>query len=255
MVSYRLRLLDHGTRIRSILRRVYNLVFFLDHVTSSNRNLVSTQRPVEFSSINSLLVVYATYGEFDSSNIEKLKAFFGSCLLVIENVDEGKSSNLHSNYVRKNLGFDLGMFRDAIRIIKRNEFSGNILLINSSAEWNVDVLSNSLPSIQKTNKLVFLTESFQGVQHFQTFFIYVPEVLLTQFAAFIERRWLNWRFKRSAVVFGEQRTSSLRDLHIPVHVFYDFSYCIDAKRLQRVNPALDLIPVLIDHPIFKKHRK
>jgi hypothetical protein len=244
---------------RICARYSLNALCYLDHLAATNESLVLDESQISDLIFSQQTVqVYVSYGDNDS-NIAKLKVFFPGSTLIIRNIDEQNFSNQSSEIIyRRNRGFDLGAYRDGIRILKKHQFKGNILLINSSVDWDVERLAQLQKNfIESANeKLVFLTESFQGVQHYQTFFIWIPANLVDQFAEMASTIWLNWKRKRSTVVFGEQKLfAELQQFDIKSVAYYDFKSIASVKQLKNMNPSTQLVSLLDEPVIFRKRKK
>lgn len=247
--------IQHGSYLRKLLRVLLRFIYFFDHLTSDTNNLIRDLPKVEFQihklKTANLVLVYATYGEFDHNLDEIFK--LRSPSLIVENLSKNREEKEIVWIPRVNRGFDLGVYRDSLRQLKRASFAGSVIFLNSSVSWDFDQLNGLINDLEEENRIVFMTSSYQGEFHYQTFFIFVPNIYLADFYRIIEKQWRNWKYKRSAVIFGEIELSKLLILeNIPCYSFYDFSSAYDHDTLSQKNPSLDLVPELVKNPIFVK---
>jgi hypothetical protein len=188
----------------------------LDHLTSNTNNRIIGIEQISDTN-REKIAIFATYSgrNFDKSDISVLKTLKdrGYAVVVVSNgekTDIEKCSTLISYYLlRENLGFDLASFRDAFRQFGRN--ATQILFINDSIIWPRDNFTEMLEKMEhsgKAGEVVGVTESLQRVRHLQSFCFYVAgEASIAKFGKTLELI-RNWRFKRTAVSYGELRLSS-----------------------------------------------
>ncbi len=232
----------------------------MDHLTTSRRNLLETPPKIEIDRLSNCktVLIYVTYGKHDF-NVARIAKAFENQIIVIENTDDiSKKIGSVARYYRKNRGFDLAAYRDGLNLLSRSEFNGNVLLINSSATWQISKLPELVQELEKTHtdEIMFMTRSHQGVEHFQTFFIWVPNLVLSRFHALVNSHWKNWRFKRSVVIFGEQKLFKLLNLYrISSNSYIDFSQVASFWELRNLNPSTRLIEKYVSDPIFRKIRR
>ena len=204
------------------------------------------------------VLIYVTYGKHDF-NLSSIAEVFGDRLIVIENTDVASQKiTSDAHYFRKNRGFDLAAYRDGLNLLSKGEFNGSVLFFNSSATWQISKLAKLVQELENTHtdEIMFMTRSHQGVEHFQTFFIWVPNVLLSRFRTLVNSHWKNWRFKRSVVVFGEQKLFKLLSLHrISSDNYIDFSQVASHWELRNLNPSTRLIEKYVSDPMFRKIRR
>ncbi len=190
-----------------------NSVLWFDHITSRRNEL--TEGIETFSDNNAKkAAIFATYSgrKFDDSDISVLSTLQnkGYSVFLISNGikgDVGVCQSLISKYIwRQNYGFDLGAYRDAFHYL--NHDVEQVLLINDSVYWPPDRFREMLEILElgvKDGGIIGITESFQRSKHIQSFcFLVAGSDSLSSFAqalAIIK----NWRFKRTAVTFGELR--------------------------------------------------
>ncbi len=253
------RFIQHGSLPRRILRSIFNSFYIFDHFFAGNQNLLNTQARLDFSSEN-LIFIYAAY-KMDIPDLSNLRKIANGTVLAIENSDNPLELTpidpLH--FLRPNRGFDLAAYRDGLRLLKDAGYIGDIVLLNSSVYWNFQELEKFLEVELNSKEITFLTRSFQTCEHFQTYFIYIPEMYFLQFLNMLEesKQWRNWRYKRSAVIFGEiPLLSQLIKQGFPVKSHYDFALDsnISLNEIYQKNPSTYLVPKYIENPIFRKKK-
>lgn len=228
---------------KKFLHKFSRFLFSIEDYFANTNSLLVNYPNLNLNSRPSPIILYATHG--NDSQVLTLQKYFCDQLIVIQNLDSilQLSSIQENTLYRFNRGFDLGAFRDSLNFIFNQNYNQDVVLINSSVYWDLPQLKHCIDDIQRNcaNQITFLTKSYQGVDHCQTFFIYVPRALLSGFISIINKRWKNWRFKRSTVHFGEQDFYGyLHKENFQVGSFYDSTLFFDLNYLKNCNPTLDL---------------
>ncbi len=123
--------------------------------------------------------------------------------------------------LRPNRGRDLAAFRDVLQLTKNVGSNSTVILLNSSCIWSVEKLMNVLSKRINQNSVNFMTDSYQGSHHMQSYFLAIPYNYLEKTREVFKNNVRNWRFKRSAVIMGEKKLHKhLNDLAIPINVLY-----------------------------------
>lgn len=105
----------------------------------------------------------------------------------------------------KNLGRDLGVYRDIVHTLFELGYKGKVILLNNSIAWMPGVkLRRSMEYLERNcgpNSVSTLVESFQPRRHYQSFAFgldFQSDVVPSLFAAI-----KNVKLKRTLIVFGE----------------------------------------------------
>ncbi len=183
---------------------------------------------------------------FDGENIAVLAAFnetreeilkivsalsnAGYSVLVIRNMDglekHVENIGIHKIVNRKNLGFDIGAYRDAFELI---ESPSNIIFLNTSLLWDAEKLTKIASKLRTSNvknTVTYLTESLQGGKHGQSFFLHLKldPPSIEDFETFMKLKTKNWQYKRSAVKYGEKAIFNYFDRNESVRINFVFPY-------------------------------
>ncbi len=165
---------------------------------------------IKFASKN--IAIVASFNE----NLDEVKRIVqtinevGYEVLVINNGSltkaHGELSDTLNFFQRRNVGYDFGAYRDSMKLFA---FPRNLILMNTSMIWDHRRLAriiHELTSLDLEGRVTYLTESLQGSRHGQSFFIHinVKEKEISKLKTFLLTKTKNWRFKRSAVRFGEK---------------------------------------------------
>jgi hypothetical protein len=204
-----------GFGVKRYVAAVLNTLLLLDHLSSSKTNLILDPIPAISNRRVAILAIYYSERCNDLARyIEELEELDFAVVPVL-NISE--ANFVHQKlapfvfYRRKNLGFDLAIFRDALDSIAFSR-SIEIILINDSMNYKPGSLKNLVEISRRSpqNTLTSMLESFQRKRHLQTFFMYGSfdqSGFNSLCLAFSQIR--NWRYKRSVVVFGEKRLHQL----------------------------------------------
>jgi hypothetical protein len=185
---------------------------------------------------------------FDAENIAILAAFnetpeetrnvvsalsdAGYSTLVIRNVGTDLSCyediGDHKIVNRKNVGFDIGAYRDAFELIGSPT---NLILLNTSMYWDKERLTkvaDRLKNSESRNTVTYLTESLQGEKHGQSFFLHLKldSTTMDHFESFMKNETKNWRYKRSAVKYGEKAIFNYFNQNESIGIDFIFSYSV-----------------------------
>lgn len=158
---------------------------------------------------------------------------------------------------RQNVGRDLAAYRDSLNLLSECKLSLPVVLFNSSCYWDSDRMMQFFEATKGSeNEILFMTKSFQRTEHFQTFFIYVPECYLNWSRQMFESNIRNWSYKRSIVQRGEYVISGkIQQDKIRARDIYPWaSFGIAREKWNFLNPSIYLARQLIERgaPFIKK---
>jgi hypothetical protein len=167
------------------------------------------------TSVRGMYCIYVKYDKREFSNYqeEAIKQVFeaaGYVFLTVVNSDLSfKTTSNESLIYRKNLGFDLGAFRDALSALRAKNDLNEVVFINDSIFWSSKGIKSVLKQIEDfSSGVFFMTDSFQPFHHYQSYFFAAKGKNSIQEVS----KWLNtcrnWRFKFSAIEFGELQNSN-----------------------------------------------
>jgi len=163
------------------------------------------------------ILIYGTYsksGKLRKDEILLIEALSKrNYILVVQNGSllDPLLNTLNCSYIlRKNLGRDFGMLRDAFGLIDIVSSEHNLIWLNSSCVWD-NVSLQELINREKSNHsadIVSMTDSWRGGYHLQSFFYFIHSNGLMSFRDFFEKGNVrNWRSKRTIVFLGEKKIS------------------------------------------------
>ena len=214
LLKYRSR--STSSLLKFPFRQIYNLLGYIDHLTSNGHPLFKSvpsfeevQRTVSVSS-NLNFIYVANCLEILSSHeiifLEKMSKSQANVFIIVNcsNHQDHQIGTLNSIWTRENRGRDLAAIRDFMFVNFELIHGADLCIINSSCFWSESRLADTVVDIQDDSYagITFGTESKQNRFHYQTFFIFVPKGLLSHFRKSTEF-FRNWRTKRAAVIFGE----------------------------------------------------
>jgi hypothetical protein len=123
--------------------------------------------------------------------------------------------------LRPNRGRDLAAFRDVLQLTKNVGLNSTVILLNSSCFWSAEKLMNVLSQQINRSAINFMTDSYQGTYHIQSYFLTIPFNYLDMTRDFFNNNIRNWKFKRTAVIMGEKKLHKyLSELSIPINALY-----------------------------------
>jgi hypothetical protein len=200
----------------------------LELFRSSNSKLEGKE--IRFESEN--IAILAAYNEEPTVilSVKRMLAEVGFDCIVIFNCpesDDTKDFLVKSGFlVRRNVGFDFGAYRDSMQLIGKPT---NLILMNTSMFWDLSLLKgivNNLSQKNVQNTVTYLSESFQGVWHGQSYFIHLKldSLHLNELKTHLRTNTKNWRFKRSAVKRGEKALFRFFLAQRNIHVDFLYPY-------------------------------
>ena len=209
-----------GLRVRPLIAGVFNTLLLWDHFSSSKTNMMIDAIPKISNPRVAILAIYYPERYRDLTRYIEELGEMNFVVVPILNVSEANSVYQKMLpflfYRRRNLGFDLGIFRDALNSL---DFSGpsdsiEIILVNDSMIYSQNSLKNLVKISRRNpqNTLSSMLQSFQRKRHLQTFFMHGSfnhEGFESLRLAFSQIR--NWKYKRSVVVFGEKKLHQVVD--------------------------------------------
>jgi hypothetical protein len=262
------------TSLSNKIGKVLSHFLIFDHLLSGQKNLSTNKNMLQVASKNVLL--YATYTNDDMTMSEEKLLIsleqYGYTVVVVNNGLFRFEKWNHLN--RKNRGFDLAGIRDAMQLFdgKPNE----ILILNNSVIYNtektLELIKNAKKWADASNKeIITCTDSHQTKYHLQSyFFIGIGKGVDDLLTAY--KTMKNWKFKRSAVFYGEMsilgKIQSQKSNHLVLFPYTDLIKVASKKsdlnksirkkieRNEAINPTQDLWMELIEFgaPFIKKNR-
>lgn len=216
--------------LRNKLGSFYNSFYWFDHFLAGRENLIFEQRAIDVQ--DKCVAIYATFCEDDWDEWELI--MFG--VLKAQNFEIVTVNNQKpwvqnsAAFKRKNRGFDLAAVRDVMEMF--NGIPSEILVLNSSVAYNhgfskMISQSRKIASENPSDRIIVgATDSMQSKHHMQSYFFFARgnsvEVLMQ-----VYRKMKNWRFKRSAVFFGEIAIlSKLKKMKIKCVALYPYNSLI-----------------------------
>jgi len=118
-------------------------------------------------------------------------------------------SNSFNPIFARNLGRDLGVYRDLIKVLFEMDYKGKVILLNNSVAWMANgKLIQAMTYLEdncSSNTVSTLMESHQPIQHYQSFAFGLDfkSDLVSSFFNHVK----NVRLKRSLINFGELQIS------------------------------------------------
>jgi hypothetical protein len=138
--------------------------------------------------------------------------------------------------LRPNRGRDLAAFRDVLQLTKNVGLNSTVILLNSSCFWSAEKLMNVLSQQINRSAINFMTDSYQGTYHMQSYFLTIPFNYLDMTRDFFRNNIRNWKFKRSAVIMGEKKLHKyLSELSIPINALYPATLLEKRTGLEKSN--------------------
>ena len=198
--------------LRRVGGHLFDTLLTLDNFFSNNNSLIRGPiSKIDDKSIAFLAVYRLERGEY----LERCKAELEKCgFLVItivntEITELSLPSKKDLRFTRINKGFDLGMYRDALRMVNSpHTRNTELLFLNDSIYYEKSTITQIVHLLrEKKEQGVFsLVESNQHTRHLQTYFLYanLNHINLSKLIKAFEK-FKNWRCKRSAVSFGEKK--------------------------------------------------
>lgn len=201
----------------NVIGKVLNLIAALDHLFAKNDSMILESRVLPLDISTGDIFIYGTYNKNNQLRKEEFKIIRQlsklNYVLVVQNGTkiDPLILNLSCSYIlRKNIGRDIGMLRDAIQILMIPNDGRNLIWMNSSCNWEFNKLKAMINSERKipTGNVVAMTDSWRGGFHLQSFFFFVHSEYKSNFAHFFSSGSVkNWRYKRTAVQRGEKALS------------------------------------------------
>jgi hypothetical protein len=231
--------------MRMILKGIVVLIkiplYFLDHLTAHRKSQITSALCLDSISPDLPILIYVHYSkscELSNREINTLnnirKAGFQICVVVNKEKSQllGKVQSNAANeldyclkIIRKNIGWDLGAYRDAFYLLKKNNKIQNqpIIFMNNSVIWFPDKIENYFNNlIMEQTDVIAASISNQYRPHIQTFLF----GSLNSNGTIQIESWLrsikNWRLKRTVVSYGELGTNRILKSQIVTQSFPDF---------------------------------
>lgn len=198
---------DSYARIRYQAGSFLNTLLYFDHITSSAKSLIYEDIRIEKKRI----AIIATYYPERAGYVQQLHKNIQDAGFQVIRVRNSRSRFVSTSEIsRKNAGFDLGIFRDVLRQVYLDMEPGSryeILYLNDSMRYEQGTIEEilRLSKAKQPNTIYSLLESFQRGWHLQSFLFYIDADYesVTKLLS-ITNRFRNWRYKRTAVHYGER---------------------------------------------------
>lgn len=188
-------------------------ILFLDYFfANSSSNFTSVQKSQIWNRVDGELLIFFVHFDYEEfiNEIDK-----GTLDFLIENGYRVKvvtnNSNLGSNsydpIFARNLGRDLGVYRDLVQTLHRMGYKGKVILLNNSIAWmNNGKLLQAMAFLEENcdaNTVSTLVESLQPYQHYQSF-AFALDFQSENVASFFSHI-KNVKLRRTLITFGELR--------------------------------------------------
>jgi hypothetical protein len=185
-------------------------------ISGTSSNFSNDHKPQIWNGADDELLVYFIHfdkrdliDESDQSVVRFLKDH-GYNVRVITN-NPKLQTNESSPIFAKNLGRDLGVYRDITQILFEMGYGGKVILLNNSIAWIADKRLIYTVEYLKNNcdhsSISTLVESFQPTWHHQSFAFGID--FKTKYASSIFSCIKNSRFKRTLINYGEMQISKV----------------------------------------------
>lgn len=188
-------------------------VIFLDYFfANSSSNFTNVQESQICNRVDGELLVFFVHfdheefiSEVDTRSLDFLVENGYNVKIVTNN--RNLSSNSYQPIFAKNLGRDLGVYRDLVQTLLRMDFRGKAILLNNSIAWmNNEKLLKAMAFLEENcnaNTVSTLVESLQPRQHHQSFAFALD--FQSEFVSSVFNHIKNIKFKRTLITFGELR--------------------------------------------------
>ena len=268
---------------------IYAFYFSLSPLNSvlSNRSKL-TSAPQQIEALTNDLVIYVTYSkdgkiaERELKLIAKVQSEGFSCFVVVNHDDSRITPFIRNNssrdsngvyfFLRKNVGWDLGAYRDISSILLNT--AKTVTFLNSSMIYSDKDISFLLKSaIDMGNRFPYsvigVSESTAPWIHLQSFFYHFPRELVSrEIPHKVFSKVKNHRFKRLVVTFGElQFSKTLNGLEIDFRALWPYQRTIDffknlssnpmglseknfSEICERIDSGVRLNPTIHMYPVF-----
>jgi len=221
--------------LRRIGGKILYLFCFLDQISSSQTNLLrkfTPEKKIDYAKKICLFIAYEIQNDLGYLN-EMFKEIesLGFKIVIINNTNyqDIKVNVLNRKiYSRGNLGLDLAAARDGFRTI--SDLPEELLVLNDSVFYFPGGIKKILGTAERIDSdVVGLTESFQKIRHFQSYFFYSKSKVGIDALVLEYENMKNWRFKRSAVRWGE-----FNFLHNIKESKINYSFLLDHLQFHKV---------------------
>lgn len=204
-----------SNRIMRIARKsaalILNPVIFVDYFfAKSSSNFTNVEESQMWNSADGELIVFFVHFDHqesisvvDTRTLDFLLENGYNVKLVTNN--SNLSSDRYQPIFAKNLGRDLGVYRDLTQTLLQIDYRGKAILINNSIAWmNNEKLLQAMAFLEENcnrNTVSTLVESLQPRQHHQSFAFALD--FQSEFVSSVFSHIRNVRLKRTLVTFGE----------------------------------------------------
>ena len=206
-----------SSRIMRMARKLVALILlpvnFLDYsFAKSSSNFTNVQESQIWDRVEVELLVFFVHfdheefiNEVDARTLDFLVENGYNVKIVTNNRKLG--SNSYRPIFAKNLGRDLGVYRDLVQTLLRMDYRGKAILLNNSIAWmNNEKLLQAMAFLEENcnpNTVSALVESLQPCQHHQSFAFALD--FQSEFVSSVFNHIKNVKLKRTLITFGELR--------------------------------------------------
>lgn len=206
-----------------------NKILLIDHFFAKNIEFIDRSWKITTSE-SEYIFIWATYSLDgllpidDQIFLSRLQLYPNVEIIVVINTST-KFLEIHKRefktLLRPNRGRDLAAFRDVLQLTKNIGSNSTVILLNSSCIWSAEKLMKVLAKRINHKSVNFMTDSYQGTHHMQSYFLAIPYDYLEKTREVFKNKIRNWRFKRSVVAMGERSLHKfLSDLAVPINTLY-----------------------------------
>lgn len=188
-------------------------VNFLDYsFAKSSSNFTDVQESQVWNRVDGGLLVFFVHfdheefiNEIDTRTLDFLVENGYNVKLVTNNRKLSRCG--YEPIFAKNLGRDLGVYRDLVQTLCRMDYRGKAILLNNSIAWmNNEKLLQAMAFLEENcnpNTVSTLVESLQPRQHHQSFAFALD--FQSEFVSSVFNHIKNVKLKRTLITFGELR--------------------------------------------------
>ena len=239
----------------------------LDNRTANKKSQVIITEHIEDLSKELPILVYVHYSkngivsEREISTLQNVrKVGFQVCLVINSEIDEYQllsNSFSDAQILRKNIGWDLGAYRDAFSCLEKNFKIGDspIFFMNNSVIWFPEMVEDYFRAalLQKSDILAS-TISHQYQEHIQTFLFGALNETGLEALRFWLKTIKNWRMKRTVVRLGELGTHGLFKQNISLISLPDSKFLIE-HGLKKVQESFSGVKPVISYEVLERLEK
>ncbi len=234
-------------KIRRTIGHLIDGITIVDHLSAG----FSTKIMIPKISPKQNIILFLEYGDrnsnFEPNNFVSILDPAEWTVIQIRNDPQAHKPQLIDNtYIRPNLGYDIGAIAEVLRLFKNHKFE-NVLLVNDSFFFSKSTfrkMVSKAKDLRKKFDVVSLTDSYQVNYHLQSFFL----MMSNDAAQIYSKSGRLWRWKRSAVYWGEIRISKLwskNELRMVALVSYEELISIYLRECKHIEDYFNISKLIL----------